>query len=104
MTTLAELSVFPIGEGVSLSAQVAAVVALIRDSGVPYRLTPMGTIIETATPREALDLAARCCDLLLLQGCGRVHCAAKLDIRQGTAPRMDAKVGAVTSRIGAVDV
>ena len=63
----------------------------------------MGTIIETATPREALDLAARCCDLLV-QGCDRVYCATKLDIRQGTAPRMDAKVGAVTSRIGAVDV
>jgi len=46
MTTLLELSVFPVGEGESVSAQVAAVVALIRDSGIPYRLTSMGTIIR----------------------------------------------------------
>lgn len=104
MTTLAEFSVFPVGEGTSVSAQVAAVVALIRDSGIPYRLTPMGTIVETATPGEALGLVARCCELLAGQGCGRVYCATKLDIREGTGPRMDAKVAAVASRIGAVAV
>ncbi len=104
MTTLVEFSVFPVGEGASVSAQVAAVVALVRDSGIPYRLTPMGTIIETDTVGHALDLVGRCCDLLVGQGCGRVYCTTKLDIRPGENPRMSAKVDAVTARIGAVAV
>lgn len=104
MTTLLELSVFPVGEGESVSAQVAAVVALIRDSGIPYRLTSMGTIIETDTVGRGLELVARCCELLVSQGCGRVYCSTKLDIRPGTGPRMDAKVGSITGRIGPVAV
>jgi uncharacterized protein (TIGR00106 family) len=102
MTVLAELSVFPVGEGTSVSADVAAAVALIRDSGVPYRLTPMGTIIETETVGESLAVVGRCCDLLVGRGCGRVYCTTKLDIRAGTGRRMDAKIDSVTARIGTV--
>lgn len=104
MTALVELSVFPVGEGTSVSAHVAAAVGLIRDSGVAYRLTPMGTIIETDSVGQALGLVARCCDLLVDRGCGRVYCTAKLDIRAGSVRRMDAKIDSVTARIGTVAV
>ena len=43
---LLEFSMAPLGQGESVSAQVARILDVIDRSGVPYRLTPMGTILE----------------------------------------------------------
>lgn len=48
---LLEFSMAPTGQGESLSAQVARVIDVIDRSGVPYQLTPMGTILEESGPR-----------------------------------------------------
>jgi uncharacterized protein (TIGR00106 family) len=41
-----EFAMAPHGQGESLSAHVARILDVIDKSGVPYQLTPMGTIIE----------------------------------------------------------
>ncbi|MCK4948559.1 MAG: thiamine-binding protein, partial [Thermoplasmata archaeon] len=43
---LAEVSIFPIGEGVSLSKWVGRCLKIIDGSGLRYQLNPMGTVIE----------------------------------------------------------
>ena len=43
---LVELSVTPLGRGTHISKEVAEIVRLIDDSGLPYCLTPSGTCIE----------------------------------------------------------
>ena len=43
---LLEFSIAPVGQGESVSAHVARILDLIDRSGVPYQLTPMGTILE----------------------------------------------------------
>lgn len=43
---LLEFSMAPQGQGESLSAHVARILDVIDRSGVPYRLTPRGTILE----------------------------------------------------------
>ena len=43
---LLELSVIPLGRGRSISADVADLVKIIDASGLDYRLTAAGTIIE----------------------------------------------------------
>jgi uncharacterized protein YqgV (UPF0045/DUF77 family) len=44
---LLEFMMSPAGKGESLSPYVARVLKVIDDSGVTYKLTPMGTILET---------------------------------------------------------
>jgi len=46
MSVLLEFSMFPTDKGESISAYVSRILTLIDDSGVPYRLTPMGTIVD----------------------------------------------------------
>lgn len=43
---IAELSIWPIGEGAHLTHAVAKAIQTIKDSGLEYRVTAMGTIVE----------------------------------------------------------
>jgi len=43
---LLELSVLPLGRGRSISSDIADLVKIIDTSGLDYRLTAAGTIIE----------------------------------------------------------
>jgi uncharacterized protein (TIGR00106 family) len=99
---LLDLSIFPVDQGGGVSAFVAPVIAMIRDSGHDYRLSPMGTVVETDTLPEALALIERAYAILEGMGCERVYATAKLDIRQGQSGRMVGKVESVRGIIGEV--
>ena len=43
---LLEFAMAPHGQGESLSAYMTRILDVIDKSGVPYQLTPMGTILE----------------------------------------------------------
>lgn len=103
MSVLLDFSIFPMDQGVSVSRFVAPVVAMIRDSGHPCRLTPMGTVIETATLAEALRVIEQAHATLDREGCGRVYATARFDIREGPLGRLAGKVESVRRRIGEVD-
>jgi uncharacterized protein (TIGR00106 family) len=102
MSVLLDLSIFPVDQGVSVSHFVAPVIAMIRDSGFEYRLSPMGTIVETPTLPEALDLIARAQVILDGLGCERVYATAKFDIRRGPAGRLSGKIESIRHKIGEV--
>lgn len=102
MSVLMEFSIFPTDQGESVSAQVSEVIRMVRESGVEYRLTPMGTVVETDTVAEALALVERAAAVLDGLGCRRVYSAIKLDIRSGQAGRMTGKIESVEGRIGTV--
>lgn len=102
MSVLLDFSIFPVDQGSSVSGFVAPVIAMIRDSGLPYRLTPMGTVVETEQLAEALDLIARAHAILDALGCGRVYATAKLDIQRDRAQRIDGKIASVRRLIGEV--
>lgn len=102
MSVLLELSIFPLDQGESLSAFVSPVVAMLRESGFPYRLTAMGTIVETATIAQAMHLVTQAHEVLHGQGCRRVYAAVKIDSRSGPVGRLSAKTTAITHRIGEV--
>jgi uncharacterized protein (TIGR00106 family) len=100
MSVLLELSIFPLDKGESVSAYVSPVVAVIRDSGAEYRLTAMGTLVETETLEQGLALVSRAYAILEAAGCRRVYATLKLDIRAGEGQRLRRKVDAVKARIG----
>jgi len=56
---LVELTVTPLGRGTHLSKDVAEVLRIIDDSGLPYCLTPTGTCIEGDWD-EVMALVKRC--------------------------------------------
>ena len=102
MSVLLEFSMFPTSpdgrEGASVSAQVSKVIDAIDKSGVAYQLTPMGTIIETDTMKEALAIIELAYEQL--NECQRVYSSLKFDIRKNTKNRLKTKIASVEKHIG----
>ena len=55
---LLEFSISPTGKGESLSPYISRVLKTIDDSGVSYRLTPMGTTGSACGPGSTLAVLA----------------------------------------------
>ena len=96
--TIAEFSITPIGEGVSVGEYVARSVDIVDRSGLPYRLNPMGTVIEGSLD-EVLALIARC-HKAVMEDCERVSTIVKIDDRKGASRQLEAKVAGVERRLG----
>ena len=101
MSVLLEFSMFPTDKGESVSEYVGRVIAMIRDSGLDYQLTPMGTIVEAPTLDEILDLVGKAF-ACLEPDCGRVYSSLKLDIRKKGGGRLQGKIRSVEDKIGPV--
>lgn len=102
-SVLLEFSMFPTSgdcrDGASVSAYVSRIVDMIDRSGVPYQLTPMGTIVEAGSVKEALAIVEKAYDVLG-DDCERVYSSLKLDIRKGKAGRLSGKLESVEKRLG----
>ena len=95
---LAEFTIFPIGEGVSLSKYVARSLKLIDESGLSYRINPMGTVVEGSWD-EVMDLIKKC-HHAILEDTQRVSCTIKIDDRKGTSGALDRKIKSVEEKVG----
>jgi uncharacterized protein (TIGR00106 family) len=95
---LLEMSIVPLGEGESVSRYVAQCVDLVDQSGLPYELHAMGTIVE-GDLGEVLDLMRRCIEQVA-KSANRVTCTAKIDYRQGIAGGLASKVASVEQQLG----
>jgi uncharacterized protein (TIGR00106 family) len=102
-SVLLEFSMFPTSgdcrDGASVSEYVSRIIDMIDSSGVPYQLTPMGTIVETVSVEEALAIVQQAYDVLG-PDCERVYSALKLDIRKGKSGRLEGKIDSVQKRLG----
>jgi uncharacterized protein (TIGR00106 family) len=101
MSVLIEFAMFPTDKGSSVSDYVSRILKTIRDSGHEYRLNPMGTVVETETIKEALQLVEKAYECLE-PDCDRVYSAVKMDIRKGSLGRMSQKVDSIQTKIGEV--
>lgn len=99
MSTLTELSIFPLDKGDSVSTYVSKVVEMIRDSGFTYQLTAMGTLIETDTINESLHIIQKAHDILS-QHSERIYCTTKFDIQKGKSNRIFGKIKSIEEKIG----
>lgn len=102
MSILLEMAMFPTDNGESKSEYVSEVVKIIKNSGFPYQLTAMATIIETQKLSEALEIVQRCYDKLEELECNRVYATLKFDIRKNHENRLYQKVKSVEEHIGEV--
>ncbi len=83
-------SVAPLGAGESVSEAVADAVRVVRDSGLPYRLTSMFTELEGDWD-ECMDVVRRACDAVAAHG-PRVSLVLKADIRAGHTGELTGKI------------
>lgn len=96
--TLMEFSMIPLDKGTSFSAYVARILTLVDESGLDYRLNPMGTVVEGEW-EDLLALLTRCFRALE-QDSDRVSLQVKFDYRKGKEPRIQSKVNSVQVMTG----
>ncbi len=87
---LAEFSMYPTDKGESVSHYVAQLIDHIDKSGITYKLTPMGTILEGSWD-QVFGVIGDCFKILEPQ-CNRITTIIKVDYRKGTESRMTSKV------------
>ncbi len=80
MSTVAELAIFPMDQGESVSAYVARCVSIIRESGLPYKVGPMGTSIEGEWD-QVMETVSQCMKALQAD-CSRVYMTMTADYRK----------------------
>lgn len=80
-------------EGSSVSKHISKIIDAIDKSGVAYQLTPMGTVVETQSIKEALSIIELAYEQL--QDCERVYSSLKFDIRKNTKNRLKTKIASV---------
>ncbi len=102
MSVLLEFAMFPMDKGESVKEDVSQIIKMIDESGVSYQLTAMGTIIETETMDEALDIVRKAYGVLE-ENCDRVYSSLKFDIRKGSSNRLKTKIESVEKLIGKVN-
>ena len=103
MSYLVSLSIFPTDRGESVSKYVSKVIKLIKESGFPYKLTPMATIIETDDINEVFKIMDRAYKILQEEGCNRIYTVMTVDYRKEKSNRMEQKIRSVEEKIGKVE-
>ncbi len=98
MSVLLEFAMFPTDKGESVSEYVAEVIKGIEKSGVDFQLTPMGSIIETDTLKEAMEIVENSYKVLEPFS-NRVYSTIKLDIRKGRVNGMKKKIESINAKI-----
>ena len=94
-----EISVVPVGtDNPSLSHYVAECVAIVKEKGLPYELTSMGTNVEGEL-RDLLLLAEKMHELPFKRGAQRVLTSIKVDDRRDKGLNIRGKKEAVEKRL-----
>jgi len=98
MVMLVEFSIVPIGTGSSIGDQLAEVLKIVDASGLPYKVNPMGTVVEGEW-NDVIGLVKKCHSAVMKTG-ERVVTTVSIDDRKGKPNRIDEKVKSLEKRIG----
>jgi len=95
---LVAFSIVPVGIGSSVGDQLAGVLKIVDASGLPYKVNPMGTVIEGEWD-EVMALLRKCHEEIMKTG-ERAITTIAIDDRKGRTNRIEEKVKSVERRIG----
>lgn len=98
MSVLMEFSMFPTDKGESVSQYVSRIIDTIDKSGVNYKLTPMGTVIEVDEFKDALKILEYS-HAELQKDCNRIYSSIKFDIRRGGSNRLETKQQSIEKKL-----
>ncbi len=95
---IVEVSIVPLGlSTTSLSGQVASVLKPLKDSGLHYTLTAMGTIIE-GDLEEVMKCVLEMHEVPFHRGINRVYTTIKVDDRRDKPITIEGKVSSVLNK------
>jgi uncharacterized protein (TIGR00106 family) len=95
---LAVFSIVPIGVGSSIGDELAEVLKIVDASGLPYKINPMGTVVEGEW-NEVMNLIKKCHATVMKTG-ERAMTTISIDDRKGKPNRIEEKVKSIEKRIG----
>lgn len=95
---LLEFSMSPLGKGESVSRYVARSLDIVDSSGLDYRLSPMGTILEGEWD-EVFGVVTRCFEKMRTD-CDRITVTIKVDYRKARKGRLESKIASVEDKLG----
>ncbi len=97
MSAMAYVSITPLGESESVSKYVSRAVRVIKDSGLEWQLTPMGTVLEGETLADVLAVIDKAAEEL--SECNRISISIKVDYRRDRKGGLDKKVKSVMEQL-----
>ena len=98
MKVIADISIVPIGVGVSLSRYVAACEKVLKEAGLETRLHAYGTNIQGEWD-EVFSAIKRCHEAVHGMGAPRVSTVIKVGTRTDRKQTMDDKVQSVEAKL-----
>ncbi len=87
----------PLDKGPSLSPYVARSLEIVANSGLEYRLTAMGTILEGEL-EDCLEVIRKCYERMKAD-CQRISCSVRIDYRQDAVGRLTGKIESVQQKL-----
>jgi uncharacterized protein (TIGR00106 family) len=93
----AEISIYPLGtDSTSVSIYIARAIEAINDfKDVKYKLTPMGTVLESDRLEKIFEASKIMTDTVHRMGVKRVEVILKIDSRADKNQTIDSKVDSV---------
>ena len=95
---LIEFSIVPVGTGSSIGDRLAEVLKLVDESGLSYKVNPMGTVVEGEW--DELFKLVKKCHQTVMKNEERAVTTISIDDRKGKPNRLEEKVKSVEKRIG----
>jgi uncharacterized protein (TIGR00106 family) len=95
---LAEVSFFPIGGNAHSSGELAKILKVVEESGLPYQFTPSSTCVEGEWD-EIMPLIKRCHDRAR-KGSSHVVTLIKLEDDEGERNKLMGNVTSVEQKLG----
>ncbi|MGC8658768.1 MAG: MTH1187 family thiamine-binding protein [Desulfomonilaceae bacterium] len=92
---IASFSIYPVGEGTSLSRFVKKGIAVIKESGYTYEVGPMSTSVEAPDLDSLFELIKKVHAAHLAEGAKRIIIDLKVDDRRDKQATMVSKKSAV---------
>lgn len=95
---IVQFSIVPLGKGPGIGDDVAKVLKIVDNSGLSYKITPMGTVVEGRWD-DVMGLIKKCHSLVLKSG-ERVVTSITIDDRKRRKNMMEEKIRSVEKRLG----
>jgi len=93
---LMEFTLIPLDKGASFSNYVSRTLNVVKESGLDYRLNPMGTVVEGEWD-DLLGLLTGCVRQLEKES-ERISLSVKFDIRKGVTGAIEGKMKSVQEK------
>lgn len=99
MKVLAEISIVPLGVGLSLSPYVAACEKVLQEAGLKPALHAFGTNVEGEW-ETVFSALRRCHEVVHQMGAPRVSASVRISTRVDKPQSLDEKIHSVKAKLG----